>query len=196
MIFLGFSLFEVAEILSKILTFSCIFLTILTSAHLFQVKMDPKEREAKERAASNSIRVSMGQKPINLARIQSSNFREYTVDELKKAMDNFWPNHILGEGSYGIVYHGLLDGLDVAIKQLKNPDHRAALEEIDREIEVQRRCDHPNLVKLLGYSIEDRSLVYEYLSNGSLEDRLLCMGGTPPLLWPDRCRIAMEVNLK
>lgn len=62
------------------------------------------------------------------------------------------------------------------------------------QVEVQKRIEHPNLVRLLGYCIEDRSLVYEFMSNGSLEDRLLCIGGAPPMLWPERCRIAMEVH--
>eukprot|EP00271_Cylindrocystis_brebissonii_P018660 TRINITY_DN539_c0_g5_i1.p1 TRINITY_DN539_c0_g5~~TRINITY_DN539_c0_g5_i1.p1 ORF type:complete len:852 (+),score=191.58 TRINITY_DN539_c0_g5_i1:451-3006(+) len=158
------------------------------------VPLDAKTREAKEVAASNSIRASMGKGPAPpLIIIKNNDFKVFSVVELQRAMDHFWPNHIAGEGSYGIVYRGMLDGQDVAIKQLKNPDPRQAMEEIDREIEVQKRCMHQNLVRLLGYSIEDRSLVYEYLSNGSLEDRLLCMGGSPPLLWPDRCRIAMEV---
>ena len=156
-------------------------------------RLDPKEREQKEVEASRSIRRSMGKNPSPIIKIQKSNFTIYSLGELQAAMDVFWPNHILGEGSYGIVYRGMLNGFEVAIKQLKNPDARSAMEEIDREIEVQKRCDHQNLVKLLGYSVEDRSLVYEYLSQGSLEDRLLCMGGSPPLLWPDRCRIAMEV---
>lgn len=156
-------------------------------------KMDSQTREDKERAASDSIRASMGKGGPLVIKFPKSHFKSYSMAKLQAAMDHFWPNHILGEGSYGIVYRGMLENMDVAIKQLKNPDTKLAMEEIEREIEVQKRCDHPNLVKLLGYSDEDRSLVYEYLSNGSLEDRLLCMGGSPPLLWPDRCRIAMEV---
>ncbi|CAI5459517.1 unnamed protein product [Closterium sp. Yama58-4] len=123
----------------------------------------------------------------------AQDFKQYTLEELQAAMDHFWPNNVCGEGSYGVVYKGWLDGQAVAIKQLKNPDAKAALDEIEREVEVQKRIDHPNAVRLLGYCTEDRALVYEFLSNGSLEDRMLCVGGTPPLMWPERCRIAMEV---
>ena len=35
--------------------------------------------------------------------------------------------------------------------------------------------------------------MYEYLANGSLEDRLFCKGATPPLAWHTRFRIAAEV---
>lgn len=36
------------------------------------------------------------------------------------------------------------------------------------------RLHHPNLVKLIGYSLENehRLLVYEYMPNGSLENHL------------------------
>ncbi|CAI6004412.1 unnamed protein product, partial [Closterium sp. NIES-64] len=103
------------------------------------------------------------------------------------------PTHVCGEGSYGVVYKGMIDGQTVAVKQLKNPDVKAALDEIDREMEVQKRIDHPNAVRLVGYCREDRSLVYEFMANGSLEDRLLCIGGCLPSSGPERCRIAMEI---
>nr|CAD1842529.1 unnamed protein product [Ananas comosus var. bracteatus] len=36
-------------------------------------------------------------------------------------------------------------------------------------------------------------LVYEYMANGSLEDRLLCRLGTAPLSWQLRFKIAAEI---
>lgn len=61
----------------------------------------------------------------------------------------------------------------VAIKQLdKNAmqGNREFLEEVAELSHVQ----HPNLVNLIGYCTDGRQriLVYEYLSNGSLEDHL------------------------
>ena len=52
---------------------------------------------------------------------------------------------------------------------------------------------HPNLVTLVGACPEAWILVYEYLPNGSLEDRLSCRGNTPPLSWQTRIRIAAEL---
>jgi serine/threonine protein kinase len=52
---------------------------------------------------------------------------------------------------------------------------------------------HPNLVTLIGACPETWALVYEFLDNGSLEDRLSCKGDASPLTWQARTRIAAEV---
>ncbi|XP_052202220.1 U-box domain-containing protein 33-like isoform X5 [Diospyros lotus] len=57
---------------------------------------------------------------------------------------------------------------------------------------VLSRVRHPHLVNLVGTCPESRSLVYEYLANGSLEDCLACQGKTP-LSWQTRIRIASEI---
>ncbi|MBW03355.1 Interleukin-1 receptor-associated kinase 4, partial [Eschrichtius robustus] len=53
-------------------------------------------------------------------------------------------------------------------------------------------CQHENLVELLGFSSDgdDLCLVYVYMPNGSLLDRLSCLDDTPPLSWCIRCKIA------
>lgn len=55
------------------------------------------------------------------------------------------------------------------------------------------RVRHPNLVTLIGTCPESRSLVYEYLKNGCLEDLLACKDSTPPLPWQIRTSIATEI---
>lgn len=52
---------------------------------------------------------------------------------------------------------------------------------------------HPHLLILLGACPDRSCLVYEFMENGSLEDRLFRRNNTPPLLWFDRIRIAWEV---
>lgn len=55
------------------------------------------------------------------------------------------------------------------------------------------RVRHPNLVTLIGTCPESRSLIYEYLEKGSLEDHLVRNGKTPPLTWQTRTKIASEI---
>lgn len=61
------------------------------------------------------------------------------------------------------------------------------------KVEVLSRIRHPHMVLLLGACPEHGCLVYEYMANGSLDDRLFCKGNTLPLPWFARFRIAWEV---
>lgn len=119
-------------------------------------------------------------------------FSEFSLSEIEEATQNFDPSLKIGEGGYGSIYKGLLRHTQVAIKML----HAHSLQgpgEFQHEVEVLSKLRHPNLVTLIGACPEDLTLVYEYLPNGSLEDRLSCRDNTPPLSWPTRIRIASEL---
>ncbi|CAN4097396.1 unnamed protein product [Withania somnifera] len=62
------------------------------------------------------------------------------------------------------------------------------------KVEVLSCIRHPNMVLLLGACPEFGCLVYEYMANGSLDDRLFRRGNTPVLPWQLRFRIAAEVG--
>lgn len=62
------------------------------------------------------------------------------------------------------------------------------------QVEILSCIRHPNMVLLLGACPEYGCLVYEYMANGSLDDRLFCRGNTPPLSWQARFRIAAEIG--
>ena len=51
------------------------------------------------------------------------------------------------------------------------------------EVNFMGRLSHPNLVRLLGYCVEDRELllVYEYMPRGSLENHLFRSESSLPL---------------
>ena len=61
------------------------------------------------------------------------------------------------------------------------------------QVDVLSKLRHPNLITLIGACPDSWALVYEYLPNGSLEDRLACKDNTPPLSWQARIRIAAEL---
>lgn len=61
------------------------------------------------------------------------------------------------------------------------------------QVEVLSCMRHPNMVLLLGACPEFGCLVYEYMANGSLDDRLFQRGNTPALSWQLRFRIAAEI---
>ncbi|KAG8085677.1 hypothetical protein GUJ93_ZPchr0010g10952 [Zizania palustris] len=118
----------------------------------------------------------------------------YTLRELEEATVGFAPEHVVGEGGYGIVYRGVLaDGCEVAVKNLLN-NRGQAEREFKVEVEAIGRVRHKNLVRLLGYCAEGahRILVYEYVDNGNLEQWLHGdIGPVSPLSWDTRMDIVL-----
>ncbi|CAK7339232.1 unnamed protein product [Dovyalis caffra] len=99
------------------------------------------------------------------------NLVSFTYNELETATGGF--KEELGSGASGIVYKGLLDNEDtplVAVKKLYKMI-REGEQEFRTEVKVIGRTNHKNLVQLLGFCDEgqQRLLVYEYMSNGSLK---------------------------
>ncbi|KAJ6419868.1 hypothetical protein OIU84_029898 [Salix udensis] len=118
----------------------------------------------------------------------------YTLRELEVATNSFAHENVIGEGGYGIVYHGVLeDNTEIAVKNLLN-NRGQAEREFKVEVEAIGRVRHKNLVRLLGYCAEgaQRMLVYEYVSNGSLEQWLHGdVGPCSPLTWEIRMKIIL-----
>lgn len=131
----------------------------------------------------------------------SHHLLEFTFQELKSATGNFRPDSILGEGGFGYVFKGWIEengtapakpgtGITVAVKSLKQ-DALQGHREWVAEVNFLGQLHHPNLVKLIGYCIEDdqRLLVYEFMARGSLENHLFQRA--LPLPWLSRIKIAL-----
>ncbi|KAK2633245.1 hypothetical protein EUGRSUZ_L00201, partial [Eucalyptus grandis] len=107
-------------------------------------------------------------------------FLHVSYHDLLKATGGFSPTNLLGVGSFGSMYRGLLDQTQsvVAIKILDLTCGGASKSFI-AECEVLRRIRHCNLVKILtacsGFDFNGndfKALVYEFMSNGSLDEWL------------------------
>ncbi|CAI9109299.1 OLC1v1009101C1 [Oldenlandia corymbosa var. corymbosa] len=119
-------------------------------------------------------------------------FSEYLFSEIEQATCHFDPALKISEGGYGSIYKGFVRHTHVAIKILNQDTLQGPLE-FQQEVNILSKFRHPNLVTLIGACPEACALIYEYLQNGSLEDRLNCKGNTPPLKWQTRIRIALEI---
>ncbi|KAM3351384.1 hypothetical protein ACQJBY_023395 [Aegilops geniculata] len=113
-------------------------------------------------------------------------------DELAAAADGFSEANLLGQGGFGHVYKGTVNGQEVAIKKLRagsGQGHR----EFRAEVDIISRVHHKNLVSLVGFCIhaEQRLLVYEYVPNKTLESHLHHGSGRATLDWPRRWKIAV-----
>lgn len=131
----------------------------------------------------------------------ASRLRKFSFNDLKWATRNFRPESLLGEGGFGCVFKGWIEengtapvkpgtGLTVAVKTL-NHDGLQGHKEWLAEVNFLGDLIHPNLVKLIGYCIEDdqRLLVYEFMPRGSLENHLFRR--SLPLPWSIRMKIAL-----
>ncbi|KAK3445248.1 hypothetical protein EUGRSUZ_A01268 [Eucalyptus grandis] len=136
--------------------------------------------------------------------LQSSNLKNFSFSELRTATRNFRPDSVLGEGGFGAVFKGWIDeqtlaparpgtGMIVAVKRLNQEGFQGHREWL-AEINYLGQLHHPNLVKLIGFCLEDeqRLLVYEFMSKGNMENHLFRRGTYfQPLSWTVRMKVAL-----
>ncbi|KAJ4778420.1 U-box domain-containing protein kinase family protein [Rhynchospora pubera] len=165
----------------------------LSEAHSLLLSLEQEQEHLRQDrdCATREIQ-QLRAKIKELESCRSSDFSEFTYTELQEATNNFDDSLKIGEGGYGSVYRGVLRSTDVAIKLL-NPQGMQGKSEFHKEMDVLSKVRHPHLVTLIGACPEAWALVYEFLPNGSLEDRLTRKDNTPPLTWQARCRIAAEI---
>ncbi|KAL5220912.1 hypothetical protein ABZP36_025625 [Zizania latifolia] len=116
----------------------------------------------------------------------------YTYAQLKKATENF--SDKLGEGGFGSVFRGTLPGSKtvVAVKNLKVLGQ--AEKQFRTEVQTVGMIRHTNLVRLFGFCVKGnrRLLVYEYMSNGSLDAHIFS-GNSGLLSWHVRYQVALGI---
>lgn len=136
--------------------------------------------------------------------LQSGDLKPFSFNVLKMATRNFRPDSVLGEGGFGSVFKGWIDeqslaaakpgtGTVIAVKRL-NQEGLQGHQEWLAEINYLGQLDHQNLVQLIGYCLEDdqRLLVYEFMSRGSLENHLFRRSlYFQPLSWNLRLKVAL-----
>ncbi|XP_039118611.1 G-type lectin S-receptor-like serine/threonine-protein kinase SD2-5 [Dioscorea cayenensis subsp. rotundata] len=92
----------------------------------------------------------------------------FSYNEICIVTHNF--SQEIGRGGFAVVFKGVLkDGTLVAVKQLK--PGRQGIDDFLTEVRTIGGIHHINLVRLIGFCAEKlhRILVFEYMSNGSLD---------------------------
>ncbi|XP_064133853.1 interleukin-1 receptor-associated kinase 1 isoform X2 [Loxodonta africana] len=119
----------------------------------------------------------------------------WPLPEIAQGTRNFSEELKIGEGGFGCVYRAVMRNTVYAVKRLKEDadlEWNAVKQSFLTEVEQLSRFRHPNIVDFAGYCAQSGfyCLVYGFLPNGSLEDRLHFQ--TPacaPLSWPQRMDI-------
>nr|CAB3256808.1 interleukin-1 receptor-associated kinase 4-like [Phallusia mammillata] len=126
----------------------------------------------------------------------------FDYKDISKGTNNFSHEMELGAGAFGKVYKVILNNTLFACKVLKidkdNPLTTSVIEthrqhdDLRNELNYLAEYRHPNVIALYGWSLDgpDPCLIYDYMKNGSLQDRLQCLNKSEPMNWDIRVRVA------
>ncbi|GLT96486.1 hypothetical protein SLE2022_141030 [Rubroshorea leprosula] len=107
-------------------------------------------------------------------------FPKISYAELSQATNDFSSANLIGEGSFGSVYKGIMGehGMLVVVKVL-NLKQKGASKSFVAECEAMRNIRHRNLIKVLTVcssidfkGVNFKAIVYEFMQNGNLEEWL------------------------
>ncbi|KAL6838452.1 hypothetical protein ACP4OV_031697 [Aristida adscensionis] len=159
-------------------------------AHSDRIIKDLMLQRDKALREAETLRIAKGESTA--ATEGMMHITELSYSEINEATNNFDHSLKIGESVYGGVYKGFLRHTNVAIKKL-NPESTQSQSQFNQEMEILSRMRHPNLVTLIGACKDAQALVYEYMPNGTLDDRLACKDNSKPLSWQLRTRIASNI---
>uniref|UniRef100_J3LV71 Protein kinase domain-containing protein n=1 Tax=Oryza brachyantha TaxID=4533 RepID=J3LV71_ORYBR len=119
--------------------------------------------------------------------------------DISKATNNFHHTMMLGTGAFGAVYRCKLhclkgQSMEVAVKKFTRSDTRC-YEDFLAEVSIINRLRHKNIVPLIGWSYRkgEPLLIYEYMTNGSLDRHIFRRASTTSVLQQkQRTGTAME----
>lgn len=124
--------------------------------------------------------------------------KQFMYQDLFSATMGFDPSMVVGSGGFGTVYKAVCphSGVTYAVKRSKQS--RESYDEFNAELTIIAELKHPNLVQLQGWCTErdELLLVYEFMSNGSLDEALHPCSGTEPYVtldWSQRYNVAVGI---
>ncbi|NXA89655.1 IRAK2 protein, partial [Melanocharis versteri] len=137
----------------------------------------------------------------------------WTQREIANATNSFSDKNRICEGTFADIYKGQRNNMVFIIKRLKEAiitndillhvficqlecmSPHSTQRFFHTEVQICFRCCHINILQLLGFSVETglHCLIYPYLPNGSLQDKLQCHDDSAPLTWELRINISIGV---
>ncbi|XP_057963021.1 non-functional pseudokinase ZED1-like [Malania oleifera] len=122
--------------------------------------------------------------------------RIFSMEELKRATDNYSRSHVFYCDGYFKLYRGILQGRAICVKKFVTSSlwTNSAIDEV---VIASQMSIHKNVLKLIGCCLETETptLVHEFPKNGTLKDGLCVSQGAcrQPLSWKCRLRIAADI---
>jgi serine/threonine protein kinase len=122
----------------------------------------------------------------------NSAVQQLSLKSIQNATCNF--KTLIGEGGFGSVYRGTLAHGEEAAVKVRSTSSTQGTREFNNELRLLSAVRHDNLVPLIGYCCEkdQEILVYPFMSNGSLQDRLYGEASKRKVLdWPTRLSVCI-----
>ncbi|KAK3409849.1 LOW QUALITY PROTEIN: hypothetical protein EUGRSUZ_J01925, partial [Eucalyptus grandis] len=130
-------------------------------------------------------------------------FQKVSYAKLRQVTNEFSPSNLIGQGSHGSVYRGILDGNQLVAVKVLNLRQKGAFKSFLAECESLRNIRHRNLVNIITVcssidytGAEFKALIYDLMQNGSLEQWLhpsKNQSDMPKLSFSQRLDIAINV---
>ncbi|XP_052207444.1 probable L-type lectin-domain containing receptor kinase S.7 [Diospyros lotus] len=119
--------------------------------------------------------------------------RQFSYRQLKLATKGFHSSRVLGHGAFGTVYKAHFPASDTVAAVKRSKHSHEGKTEFLAELSIIACLRHKNLVQLQGWCVEkdELLLVYEFMSNGSLDEVLYKESSDNPLKWLHRYKIAV-----
>ncbi|KAL5730648.1 hypothetical protein ACHQM5_003446 [Ranunculus cassubicifolius] len=119
----------------------------------------------------------------------------YDLSTITSATNNFAEENKLGEGGFGPVYKGMMNGgKEIAVKRLSK-DSIQGINEFKNEVILISTLQHRNLVRIIGCCVQgaEKMLVYEYMPNNSLDSFIFDESKSQLLDWKKRYQIILGI---
>ncbi|KAJ4760098.1 receptor-like protein kinase 2 [Rhynchospora pubera] len=174
----GFSSIEIASITSASAIVSVLLALIILYIYTRKCLSRPSRESHRRREVTPFVDIGV---PI-------------TYECVVRSTGNFNASNCIGSGGFGATYKAeIAPGVLVAIKRLAVGRFQGA-QQFQAEVKTLGRCQHPNLVTLIGYHLGDSEmfLIYNYLPGGNLE-RFIQERCKRPIDWRMLHKIALDV---
>ncbi|XP_011034991.1 PREDICTED: inactive protein kinase SELMODRAFT_444075-like [Populus euphratica] len=156
--------------------------------------VENKMRGYKDKNMGACLASKLPKKMDCVYRVCTSGCKQFGYEELKRATHQFSSENFVGEGGCSNVYKGYLPGgKQVAVKILKQ--YKEAWSDFSLEIDIMSSLKHKHITPLIGICVEDNHLilVYDFLSQGSLDERLQGKRRKSVLPWKVRFKVAIAI---
>ncbi|KAL1201614.1 Cysteine-rich receptor-like protein kinase 11 [Cardamine amara subsp. amara] len=123
--------------------------------------------------------------------ITTTHSLQFDFKTIEAATDKFSESNNIGQGGFGEVFKGVLpDRTEVAVKRLSKTSSQGA-QEFKNEVVLVAKLQHRNLVRLLGFCLEEEEkiLIYEFVPNKSLDYLLFDPSKQSQVNWTTRYNI-------